>query len=94
MSIKTIKLKKKHYSNLEQLLRDAGLVEENEAKPWNLFVNKKTYKLITQEITKAYKKEFPYVNTNKLKSSVAMYMLNLAPSINDGVKDGYGIIKA
>lgn len=94
--LKVMKLKKSDYSNLEGLLKRAGLVddESKRAFPQRIFISKCDSKKFIKEITKTFKKEYPYLNTNKIKTSVGMYWLNLGPSeaVDVAVKPGYALI--
>lgn len=89
--LKELKLKKEHYTNLEKLLDDAGLVRIREAQPGRIFINKKDLDKMRKELTKAYTKRYPYLAIKKIKTAVALYMLNLSPAENNAVKDGYAI---
>ena len=98
--MKIIKLNKTDYSNMETLLKRAGLVDETEksATPDRLVVNEATYSEIRRAVMRAYKKEFPYLSKSKLEYSVASYLLNLGPNVlkkQDGganLKKGYAIV--
>jgi hypothetical protein len=92
--VKSIKLKKKYYKDLEALLKDAGLVdvEANRAYPSNLVVNPVDYKKIRREIVKAFKKEYPYSIPRRIQAGVEMHLLNLGPNENVAVRPGYAII--
>jgi hypothetical protein len=98
--MKIIKLNKTDYSNMEALLKRAGLVDESAktAEPDRLVVNEATYNDIKRAVTKAYKKEFPYLSKSKIEYSVGGYLLNLGPKVlkkTDGganLKKGYAIV--
>lgn len=92
--MKVLKLKHKHYANLPQLMRDAGVVcEQNRADPGRVHVHKKDLAKMRSEISKALKKQYPYIPANKLKFSVAMEMLNLSPAECNAVQPGYAIVE-
>lgn len=94
--MKTLKLKAKHYKDLSQLLVDAGAADlkNNIAFPSDVYASKEDIKKMTKEITKLFKKEYPYINPKKLKTSIAMHMLNLSPneSLADAVRPGYVLV--
>ena len=98
--MKIIKLKKTEYSNLESLLKRAGLVDEaaKTAAPDRLVVNESTYNEIRRAITRTYRRELPYLSKSKIEYSVGAYLLNLGPSVlkkADGganLKKGYAIV--
>jgi hypothetical protein len=94
--MKSLKLKAKHYKDLEQLLVDAGAVNKktNRAFPSHIYVSSEDMKKMNREITKLFKKEYPYVNPKKLQASVGMHMLNLSPndSLGKVIKAGYALV--
>lgn len=90
--MKAFKLKKKHYTDLEQLNRDAGLVEGNSARPSDMYVNSATYKKMKKEMIGLGMKKRTYSKRDVIVS-VGFAMLNLAPAINEGVKDGWVVVK-
>lgn len=94
--MKTLKLKAKHYKDLSQLLIDAGAanLEKGIAFPNDVYCSKEDMKKMTSEITKLFKKEFSWSTTKKIKTSVAMHMLNLSPneSLADAVRPGYVLV--
>lgn len=81
--MKIIKLKKTEYTRIEDLLRRAGLVDEQEKKasPERLYVNEATYREIQKQLLSAYKKEFSYLSESKIEYSVNAYLLNLGPNV-------------
>lgn len=95
--MRIIKLKKKHYGNLESLLRDAKLVneEKNIAYPSNIFVAEVDYRKIRSTITKLFKKQYSYLNPIRLRSGVEMHLLNLGPnqSLEKAIKPGFAVVK-
>jgi hypothetical protein len=91
--MKTLKLKKLHYGNLEKLLKDCELIVGNNAYPQNVFMSPNDLKKVKLELTKQFKKQYPYISKNKLKCGVGMHFLNLSPSELKGVKDGYVVYK-
>ena len=92
--MKVVKLKSKHYRDLEQLLRDAGAVVGTQAFPSDVYCSREDIKKMEKAIMKEFKKEYPYVRATKLKSSVAMHMLNLSPneSLADAIRPGYVLV--
>jgi hypothetical protein len=91
--MKAIKIKNAEYADMTKLLNRAGLVQGNQAYPQNIFVSKKTYKKITQAISKQYRKEYPGIYAKKLQVSVGMYLLNLGPVVVDtGIELGYALV--
>lgn len=93
--LKILKLKKIHFYNLEQLLRDANLVEGLTAYPERIYISEVDFKKMRKEITRYYKKQYPYIPVSDLRSDIELYMLNLSPStvIDKAIKPGYAIIK-
>lgn len=93
--MKIIKIKKSEYTNLEALLRRAGLVDESArtASPEKLYVNEATYKEMKRLLTAAYKKEFSYLSKNKIEYSVGAYLLNLGPALIKNQDGGNAIPK-
>ena len=87
--MKVLKLKKSEYTNLESLLRRAGLVNENDltASPELLYVNEATYKQIQRSLIKEFKKQNPFLAETKIEYSVNAYLLNLGPNVVKN-KDG------
>ena len=93
MKIQIIKLKKSEYKDMPALLKRAGLVKEQQAYPSNIFVSEKTYKLIKTAIATQLKKQYPYINREKLKLTAGMELLNLGPVVIDkGIETGYAVI--
>ncbi len=96
MQLKLLKLKKKHYTDLPLLLKEAGLVSSDgkEAYPERIFISLEDDKLMKQELYKAYKKKFPFLNKIRIQVAVNMEILNLGPNTNLGVavKKGYAIV--
>lgn len=94
--LKVMKLRKSDYANLESLLKRAGLVDEGSSRayPENLFVSKQDAKKFIREISRAFKKEYPYLSQKKIKTAVGMYWLNLGPSeaLVEAVKPGYALV--
>jgi len=93
--MKVIKLKKSEYTDLESLLRRAGLVDEVNltANPEHLYVNEATYKEIQRQLLKQYRKEFPLLSENKIEYSVNVYLLNLGPNVLKNKDGGSSIAK-
>lgn len=93
--MKSFKLKKQHYINLELLLKDIGLVNEagTEAYPSSSFMGPETEK----KMKKALQAEFKKLNPNSPKKSgdfaINTYMLNLSPSVVEGIKEGYVLVE-
>lgn len=98
MPLKIIKLSKKDHTDLANLLKKAGLVAGNNARPDLLFVNKKTSDKMKREYGKALKKQNPFINKKTLSYSVEMEFLNLGPAVvsnkNGGnrIPDGHAIV--
>ena len=94
--IKVIKLSKKDYTDLEGLLKKAGLVDEEAGRafPERLLVSKEDAKKMRSQILKALKKKYPFFRQEKLQASAGMYFLNLGPSevAADAVRPGYAIV--
>ena len=94
--MKIHKLKAKHYKDLSSLLIDVGAVDTktNSAFPSHVYSSKEDIKRMTREITKAFKKEYPYLRSEKIRVSVAMHMLNLSPneSLAQAVKPGFVLV--
>lgn len=90
--MKSFKLKKSHYTDLEKLLKDANLVEGREAYPWLLFVNQKTYNEMRRALMTRGKKQNRWYSNKAIEQAVGFYMLNFAPAVNNAVKDGYAIV--
>lgn len=96
--MKIIKLSKKDYYDLANLLNRVGLVSGNEAQPDLVFVNNITLKRMKNEYAKKLKKQNPYISKRVLNYSVGMEFLNLGPAVlsnkNGGNKipNGHAII--
>lgn len=94
--LKVMKLKKSDYTDLEGLLERAGLVDKktNRAYPENIFISKEDSKKFLKEITRAFKKKYPYLADNRIKTSAGMYWLNLGPSevALEGVRPGFALV--
>jgi hypothetical protein len=89
--MKIIKLKKSDYFSLQTLLARAGAVNGRNAYPSHVYVSPKTYKQINKSITQMFKEE-SYLKGVRLKASVGMYMLNLAPNTLKGLADGVMLV--
>ena len=81
--MKILKLKKTEYTRMEDLLRRAGLVDEQgkTASPERLYVNEATYREIQRQLLSAYKKEFSHLSESKIEYSINAYLLNLGPNV-------------
>ena len=96
--MKIIKLSKKDYYDLPNLLIKVGLVKGTTANPSLLFVNKQTLKRMQNEYAKRLKKQNPYISKKALAISVGMEFLNLGPNVlsdkNGGkrIPTGYAIV--
>lgn len=78
----------------ESFLDGVGAIdkEARRAFPTCVYMNPKDYKKLERNVIQAFKKKYPYLNSNKLKSSVGMYMLNLGPVEVEGIKEGYTVV--
>lgn len=97
--MRTYKLTKAMTKDMEILLSTVGAVMHlpdgegrKRAFPSYVFVSKNDYKKLTQEVTKSFRKEYPYISPRKLKSSVGMHLLNLGPVVVNGIKDGFVLV--
>jgi D-alanyl-D-alanine carboxypeptidase len=96
--MKTVKINKTDYVNLQKLLTRVGAVDDEKqptaAYPSNVYWTKQDLAKMTRALMAEFKKQYPYVRTKKLKSSVGMHMLNLSPSEVKGVglKQGYMLV--
>jgi len=94
--MKIFKLKQKHFKDITQLLIDVGAVNDDMTRsfPSDVYISREDIKKMTKEVTKAFKREYPFVRSNKIKSSVAMHMLNYSPneSLADAIRPGYVLV--
>ena len=91
--MKSLKLKKVHYWDLEKLMDDCEVVDGDKANPSLVFVNELTLRVMRKTITEKYKKQDPHLSKKYIDYSVSMYMLNLAPDTSNAIKDGYCIVE-
>ena len=93
--MKVVKLRKSDLNlTLEKLLSKMGLVDGGRAYPDCLHLSKEDEKTLRGNIEKKFKKEYPNLDSQRMKSSVAMYFLNLGPStrISSALKPGYAVV--
>lgn len=93
--MKIVKIRKSYLNlTLEKLLDKMGLINGQRAYPDCLHLSKEDEKTLRTNIEKKFKKEYPNLDNRRLKSSVAMYFLNLGPStrLSDAIKPGYAIV--
>ena len=91
--MRAIKLKKKHYWDLEQLMYDCDVVTGNTANPSAVFASPATLRIMHRTIAKMFKKDYPHITKKLLDLSVGYYMLNLSPVEFYGIKDGWVLVE-
>lgn len=93
--MRTVKLTKKMMQSLGHMHKKLESTDGKDAFPQHLYVNTKTANMIKKELTKAFRKEHPYLrNSNKIAFSVGVQILNLGPVeiSGNGLKDGYVLV--
>jgi len=94
--MKTIKIQKRDYKDLAGLLKRVGAVNVDctQAYPSHVYFTKHDLKIVEKEITKEFKKHYPYIVDKKLRAAVGMPLLNLAPNAIEGtgLKNGYMLV--
>lgn len=85
--MKIHKLKKSDLNNLTKMYERIDCVEENHAFPYYAYVSPKTYKEIEKATANLFKKQYPGITKRSLAYSVGMYLLNLGPSVLNGLLD-------
>lgn len=94
--MRTFKLKTKHYRDIVQLLIDAGAADLSlkVTFPSDVYCSKEDFKRMEKAVGKAFRKEYPGLRSNKLKSSIAMHMLNYSPNetLAEGIRPGYVLV--
>ena len=94
--MKTVKLRKKHYSDLAQLMRDCGVVDEKNksANPSIVFANPSDLKKMRKELRTVIKKQYPNITKKGIDFAVECEMLNLSPNECEGIKEGWVVVCA
>ena len=90
--MKIHKLKKSDFTNLENMYDRLGCTQDQHAFPYHVYVSPKTYKMFEKEIAKSFKKQYNHLNSNRLKASIGMYLLNLGPAILKGLADNIVLV--
>lgn len=93
--MKTVKIKKRYYSDLSFMYKDLGLInEKNECNPSNVLMSKEDLKILKKTTENLFKKQYPGILKRRLDAGVAMHLLNLSPSerAKEAIKPGYMII--
>lgn len=96
--MKAFKLNKKMMSDPVALLRAVGAVnkELGTAFPSQVFMNKKDYSKLKNNVEKMFKKEIQELGGTRSKQyefSVGLYMLNYAPvKLEKGIQPGYVLV--
>ena len=91
--IQFLKINEKHLKSTHTLLKYAQVIRENNSYPGCVFMHPKDYRRLESNTRKSFKKEYPFLSSNKLQTSVAMHMLNYGPAIiNLGLKEGYILV--
>ena len=87
--MKKLKLKKIHYRNLPELMRDCGVVKGSSADPSRVFAHPKDLDKMRIAIAAQYRKEHKYCSKRHVEFCVSYEMLNLSPVEDKNVNPGY-----
>lgn len=99
--LKSTKIKKSEYSDLEKLIKRLNLIgtdfmcEGNttyqRAYVERMFIGKSTKKLFDKALTLVVKKEYPYLDKRRIQSTVGLYWLKWGPVVmnDDSIAKGY-----
>lgn len=92
--MKVQKLKLTDLKNLEKLYKKLGAVSKDGKQAFVdcVYISPKAEEYLYDVTIKAYKKEYPYLSDRKLRSSVGMYLLNLAPRCLKGLPNNIILI--
>jgi hypothetical protein len=96
--MRIVKLSKKDYTYLEDLLIKVGLInkEKQEVYPQNIFVNEKTRKKMKSLLYKEAKQKYPELSKQGLAWIVETYFFQYAPSLIKGggnnLPVGYAVV--
>ena len=94
--MKTFKIRKSEYNNMEALLKRVGATndEMTKAYPHLVYANEKDLKKMNKAVVAEFKKQSPHYTKKHIAFAAGMYMLNLSPSTLKGnpLKDGYLLV--
>ena len=87
--MKSIKINQAKLRSCEALLRAAGAIHEGVAFPSFVYVSKKDYKTLSDNVKKEFKRLYPEIPMKSIDYSIGIHMLNLSPVVCNALKDGY-----
>jgi len=90
--MKALKLKKRHYSDFDSLMRDAGVVEGKTARPDLVYANPKDIKKMREALHITAKKWIPFGTDKQREMAVELEMLDLSPAECKGVAPGWVMV--
>jgi hypothetical protein len=93
--MKPVKLNKKMLNmHPADLLVKLGATHDTVAYPQHVYFSSNDYKVLGNNLKKKFKKEYPYLNNNKLDYSVGMELLNYGPneSLSEAISPGYALV--
>lgn len=90
--MKTYKIRKSEYANLEKLLIRTEAAMGKQAYSSFTYVNSKTYKKFKAAAKQQLRKQFPKLSKLRIDSTVGFYLLNLGPVVCEGIKDEHIVV--
>lgn len=90
--MKTYKIRKSEYANLEKLLIRTEATVGNQAYSSFTYVNSRTYRKFKAAAKQQLRKQYPKLSKLRIDGAVGFYLLNLGPVICEGIKDEHIIV--
>jgi hypothetical protein len=90
--MKSVKLNQTLLKDAIKLLRKCGAIIGSQTYPSAVTMNDQDYKVLTKNVKRALKKEYPFLNERRLETSVGMHLLNFGPKTSNAIKRGFALV--